>query len=433
MRHHTLAALFATGDELAIGQSRDTNSADLAAALLPLGIRVIEHVVLPDDELALAAALSRLAPRVDLILTTGGLGPTADDLTRPALARALGEDLVEDPEALARLEAFFRHRNREMPPLNRVQALRPRSARTLPNPHGTAPGLHALLRGGDRSCDVFCLPGPPREMRPMLRDHVLPALRPAPGSALATRVIPTCGLGESVVAQRLGEMMRRDRDPLVGTTASGGIVSCRLRSRDSAALDRDEEEIRRLLGPFVIGSSRLADGTDAQPPTLAGALLDLLRTRSRTLALAESCTGGLLAGAITAVPGASDVFLSGWVTYANASKRSLLGVGESILSAHGAVSAECALAMARGAIGRSGASDALAVTGIAGPSGGTPEKPVGLVWIARASREGEAEPRTFHFGEDRETIRERAVVSAMNLLRLRLQGAGDDPLTWEVR
>ncbi len=160
MPHHTLAALFATGDELAIGQSRDTNSADLAAALLPLGIRVIEHVVLPDDELALAAALSRLAPRVDLILTTGGLGPTADDLTRPALARALGEDLVEDPEALARLEAFFRHRNREMPPLNRVQALRPRSAGTLPNPHGTAPGLHALLRGGDHTCDVFCLPQP---------------------------------------------------------------------------------------------------------------------------------------------------------------------------------------------------------------------------------------------------------------------------------
>lgn len=457
MHAHRTAALIASGDELAIGQARDTNSAEVAAALLDAGIQPVEHAVLPDDLDALAATLARLAARVEVVVMTGGLGPTADDLTREALARVLGEPLVEDAAALAALEAFFAGRGRAMPPLNRVQALRPASARCLPNPHGTAPGLHAVVRtgkgGGDgtghdagrgghgHACDVFCLPGPPREMRPMLRDHLLPGLRPA--RRILTRVIPTCGLGESVVAQRLGEMMRRNRNPLVGTTASGGIVSCRLRwegapaaAAGEAALDRDEAEIRRLLGSIVIGSS-----SGAEAPTLASAVLDLLRRDGRTLAAAESCTGGLLGGALTAVPGASDVYLGGWVAYSNAMKSTHLGVDPAIIEQNGAVSAECAAAMALGVIERSTATDAISITGIAGPGGGSTAKPVGTVWIGlasriagpRASAPARVETRGFLFGEDRATIRERSVVSALNLLRLRRLDAGDDPLLWEKR
>lgn len=273
----------------------------------------------------------------------------------------------------------------------------------------------------------------------MLLDHVLPVLRPA--RRILTRVIPTCGLGESVVAQRLGEMMQRDRNPLVGTTASGGIVSCRLRweggedggdgradeARGIAALDRDAAEIRRALGPVVIGSSR-----EGEAASLAGAVVDLLRSNARTLAVAESCTGGLLGGALTEVPGASDVFLGGWVTYSNAMKAARLGVDAGLIAAHGAVSRECAVAMAMGARERSGATDVLSITGIAGPGGGSAEKPVGLVWIVHASPEG-VEARRFLMGEDRAMVRERSVVSAMNMLRLRLLDAGEDQMLWEVR
>ncbi len=431
---HARAAVLSVGDELTLGQTLDTNSQWLSQRLASLGITVACHVTVPDDLSAQTRALRELAGRVDLLICTGGLGPTADDLTRQALAGALGQELVEDPVSLEQVRAFFRSRGREMPAINAVQAQRPRSAMALANPVGTAPGLHAASRVGANACDVFCLPGPPKEMAPMFEAQVLPRLR-LPQTTLIARAIHTVGIGESDLATRLGSLMARDRMPLVGTTASGGVVSVRLRyegplgNEDATALvDRDERAVRALAGPHAFGVGETS---------LAEAVVHAMREQRRTLALAESCTGGRLAGLITDVPGSSAVFLAGWVTYSNQAKARDLGVDEAMLGpgGPGAVSQEAACAMATGALARSGATDALGVTGIAGPGGGSQEKPVGTVHVALASR-GEidvrVDARRFHLPGDRASVRAWGGTCALAMLWLRLAGAADTPLLRQV-
>ena len=424
---HATAAILSLGDELVLGQSLDTNSRWLAEQLLAAGIVTREHVTVADDAGATTAALRRLAASVDLIVSTGGLGPTMDDLTRQALADAMGEPLVEDAESLEQVRRYFTRAGRAMPEPNRVQALRPASAAALRNDNGTAPGLAAsIARPDGGSSDVFCLPGPPREMKPMFERDVRARLRPPLGRVVRTRVLHTFGIGESDIAARLGAIMDRTRTPLVGTTASRGVVSCRLRfegAGDAAAaelaLDTDADEIRARLGPYVFGA-----GED----TPASVVLGLLRQRGETLAVAESCTGGGLGEMMTEVPGSSAAFLGGWITYTNEWKQAEVGVPASVFSAGGpgAVSRECAEAMARGALEYSPADHALAITGIAGPDGGTPQKPVGTVWIAQASRKPAAvESRLFVFSGDRAAVREIAAKSALAMLRLHLVGAGD--------
>lgn len=431
MRTHRTAAIISQGDEIVIGQTLDTNGKWLAERLMEHGVLPVEHVSLPDDARAIRDALTRLAARVDLILCTGGLGPTADDLTRQALADALSEPLVEDPDALAQIEAWFKGRGRDMPPINGVQALRPRSAASLRNDHGTAPGLAATLG----RADVFCMPGPPRELFPMFAAFVAPALRPPADAVVRSWTIHTIGLGESDVATRLGQgpggtdLMSRDRPVLVGTTASGGVVSVRIRTSAAsapladAAVAATVAQVRALLAEHAFADGPGAAGHPHE--ALPAAVLASLRTSSRTLAVVESCTAGLLGSMLGDIAGASDVFLGGAITYANAAKTALAGVPEAVFTAHGAVSRPCAEAMARGGLERLAATDCLAITGIAGPGGGTPDKPVGTVWIALARRAGPEvlmDARRFNMASDRRSVREWAARSALAMLWLHERG-----------
>jgi len=430
---HRTAAVSAIGDELTLGQALDTNSKWIAAALTDAGVPVVEHATLDDDLGRIASALERLTTGADLVVATGGLGPTADDLTRHAVARVMGADLIEDAEALALIRGWFESRGRTMPEANRVQAHRPASARFLANANGTAPGL--AVRIG--RADVFCLPGPPREMKPMFDADVRPALRVPPGRIVRTRVLKSFGLGESAAAERMrqdpeGDLMRRDRAPLVGVTASMGVLTVRLRDESAAdeaeaerRLDATEDRVRACLGRYVYARGEVS---------VAAALVDQLHDRHETVALAESCTGGLIGAALTDVPGSSDVFLGGWVTYSNAMKRQELGVAPGLFKdtggerAPGAVSAEVAAAMAEGARERSGADHALSVTGIAGPGGAAPGKPVGTVFIGRASPGEETEVRRFEFLGGRESVRVWSVTSALAMLLLAADGPGAERL-----
>lgn len=458
LRAHRTAAVLSIGDELALGQTLDTNSAWIADQLFLAGVRTAEHATVDDDEPRTAQALERLAAAHDLVVVTGGLGPTADDLTRFALARVLsgGPDaprgeMVEDEAALAVIRAWFARRPGGMPAANAVQALRPVAAACLPNPFGTAPGLFARVER--LGCDVLCLPGPPREMQPMFAAEVLPRVRRDAGLRIAARLILTFGLGESLAAQRLGPLMDRDRAerglPLVGTTASRGVVTCRLRHEAAtddllrAALDDTEAQVNAALGPAVVARRDLAAGdegdvTNALPETVVG----LLRARGERLAVVESCTGGLLGEIVTAVAGSSHAFAGGWITYSNEMKSALVGVDPAVFAAGGpgAVSAECAAAMARGGLTRAAAGDApgqpqtahaLAITGIAGPGGGSDEKPVGTVFIALASTGHETEVRRFLFRGGRDAIRDWSARTALGMLRLRLRGL-TMPLLGEV-
>lgn len=424
---HRTAAIISQGDEIVIGQTLDTNSKWIAARLLDLGVVPVEHISLPDDRVAIAAAFTRLSERVDLIVSSGGLGPTEDDLTRFALADASSDALLEDSEALAQIAAWFAVRGRQMNELNRVQALRPTRAEFLPNLFGTAPGIRARIG----RCEVFCLPGPPRELAPMFEKLVAPRLKPDPSRTVLVRVLHTIGMGESDIALRFrdapgGDLMARDRSPLVGTTASNSVVSCRIRYEGPLPkveaqnlIARDEATIRSLIGEAVFGTD---------DDTLASVIVNVLRERGQTIATVESCTGGLVASQLTDIAGASDVFRTGWVTYANETKSREVGVPENLFkdsatsAAPGAVSAEVALAMATGGMKEAKADYAIAVTGIAGPSGGTAEKPVGTVFIALVSRHAGPDVRRFAFTGDRGAIREWTARAALAMIWLSLSG-----------
>lgn len=424
--HHSKAAIVSVGDELTLGQALDTNARWLAEQLASMGIVPVEHVTVPDDLAAHVEALRRLAESVDLIVCTGGLGPTADDLTRAALARAMGDSLVEDPIALAEVEAWFAARGRELKAINRTQALRPTRGKTLPNPNGTAPGLFGVIaatRRAGHACDAFCLPGPPREMTAMFEAQVVPRLRPPAGRTVRMRVLHCVGIGESDLAMRLGGLMERTRSPLVGTTASGGIVSIRIRYEGpllptdaDALLDETERRCRELASPHVFGTG---------DETLAGRVVHALRAKKQTLAVVESCTGGMLGQAITDVPGSSAAFLGGWITYTNALKTREVGVPAETFApgGPGAVSAACARAMSEGGLRESGADWCLAITGVAGPDGGSAHKPVGTVYVALAGKGLAAmDVRLFRMGNDRASVREWSAKAALAMLWMHLAG-----------
>lgn len=413
------------GDELTLGQKLDTNGQWLAQQLVDRGIVPVEHVTMPDDLDATVATLRRLAGVVDVIVSTGGLGPTADDLVREALARVSDDTLVEDAESVGQIERYFRGRGRSMSPLNRVQALRPSRGASLRNDHGTAPGLMANVG----ECDVFCMPGPPREMMPMFAAMVAPMLRPAAGRVVLTRALHSFGIGESDLATRLGTLMERGRNPLVGTTASGGVVSIRLRFEGeseagaaNAAMEESEALARTAGAPYLFGT-----GEDSLPSVV----LDALKADGKTLAVVESCTGGLVGEMLTEIAGSSAAFVGGWITYSNELKTSQVGVPPELLARVGAVSVEVASAMAVGGVHRSGADYAIAITGIAGPDGGSVAKPVGTVWIAIAERVAResvadgiliADVRQFRMGNDRRSVREWSARAALMMLWMRLRG-----------
>lgn len=431
------AAILSIGDELTLGQTVDTNAAWIADRLTSLGVRVIEHATVDDDLGRMVSTIRRLAAVADTIIATGGLGPTADDLSREALATVLGETLVEDGRALTRLREWYAGRG-PMPEANRVQAMRPESAELLDNPNGTAPGLGATIRGpGPDGTRAFFLPGPPHEMQPMFERYVADCVTQRAGSSIRARLLLTFGLGESAVAERLGELMDRDRErlglPTVGTTASRGVVTVRLRHRGpdagvvSGELDGTESDIRARLGDVIFDRRDPATGDSIGIANgLAEHIVRRLAEQGSKLVVAESCTGGLLGQELTTVSGASDVFAGGWLTYSNEAKAEMLGVPTETIATHGAVSRPCAEEMARGARNRAhemglAADYALSITGIAGPGGGSDAKPVGTVWIGLAGPDG-VEARRFLFRGGRQAVREWAARSALGTLRLQLDG-----------
>ncbi len=430
--HQVSSAILSVGDELILGQMLDTNAKWLADQLARFGIPPVEFATVPDDLAAQSGALRRLAQRADVVVCSGGLGPTADDLTRRALSDACGDALVEDPIAMAAIEAFFGASGRAMPAINRVQALRPSRGISLPNQVGTAPGLLARVpREGGGEGDVFCLPGPPSELIPMFRAHVAPRLRPPPGRTVRMRELHTVGLGESDLATRLGALMDRTRSPLVGTTASRSIVSCRIRYDGPLApeqaerlLDDTEAKVRAAAGEYVFAVGER---------TLAGAVVAALASAGKTVVAVESCTGGMLMSMLTDVPGASAVVRGGWVTYDNALKTGLVGVPRAVVApgGPGAVSREAAIAMAVGGRGRSGADLCVAITGIAGPEGGTREKPVGTVWIALASQGGADARRLALIGE-RADVRSWSAHAGLAMLWFALAGRPETRLPRQV-
>lgn len=409
------AGLISIGSELTLGLTVDTNAAWLAARLAEVGYEARRHVTVGDERPAIAEEIRQGAAQSDLLVVTSGLGPTLDDVTREGLAEAMGVPLRCDPEALERIRAFFRSRDRTFSESNARQALVPEGAVAIPNAWGTAPGIRAEVAGAE----VYCLPGVPYEMRAMFNHAVRPRLRGRSGSdVVATYTVPCFGAGESQIAEQIADLMQPGREVTVGTTAQEGMIGVRLfvRAASEAAarvlLEREAGEIRRRLGAMVIGP---------EGATLQAVVGRLLGERGLTVATAESCTGGLLAKRLTDVPGSSAYFLRGAVAYSNQAKVDLLGVPAKLIEQHGAVSEEVARAMAVGCRERSGTDLAVSTTGVAGPAGGTPAKPVGLVFVALAAREG-CEVRQLRFGGhlSRESIRERTCSIALNMLRLRL-------------
>jgi nicotinamide-nucleotide amidase len=423
-RYHIVpmnACILSVGDELILGQTVDTNSAWLSRQLAAEGCDIVAHATVGDSQLAIETAIRELSQRADVLLITGGLGPTEDDLTRQAMAAAMDVPLEQSQVWMAVLATYFARSNRPMPQINTIQAMIPRGATMLHNYAGTAAGIRATLG----MCEVFIMPGVPKEMTAMFTRDALPWIVTKTGGAVvASRTLHTFGLGESTVAEKLGPLMMRSRNPSVGTTVSNGFVSLRLNVRAASRedglrqLDETESACRRALGDVVFGS-------DDQ--TLSQAVAQLLvsdpaaQKSTGGVATVESCTGGLLAKMLTDLPGSSRYFRQGWVTYSNEAKTKLVNVDAALIDQHGAVSEPVAIAMAQGGRTLSGSAYALAITGIAGPDGGTPDKPVGTVWIALATPASTI-ARRFLFTGDRDTIRDRAAKMALTMLRFQLLG-----------
>jgi len=398
------------GTELVLGLTLDTNAADLGRALAAAGAEIARHVSVPDRPADIRAAVAEALDRSGFVIVTGGLGPTRDDMTKVEVAALFGKPLRLDEAVLQRLEARFRRLGRPMPAVNRTQAEVPEGAIVLPNPRGTAPGLWLE---DSRGRVAVLLPGVPSEMRGLLVDEVLPRVAQRVGSrrVVLSRTLRTTGVPESALAERIGAV-EDDIAPLtLAYIPSLAGVDLRL---TAWSLPPPEAE-RRLAETGAGLRARLDDHCYGENEAdLAAVVLDLLR--GKRLAVGESCTGGLIAGRITAVPGASDVFVGGVVAYANGVKTDLLDVPAATLETHGAVSEEAVRAMVEGVQRRFAADAGVAVTGIAGPGGGTPEKPVGTVWLAaRLGSTTRAVKRVFP--GDRGEIRGRAAQAALDLLR----------------
>jgi nicotinamide-nucleotide amidase len=399
------------GSELLLGQVVDTNAAELGRALAAAGAEIVRHVSVADRPEAIRAAVAESLERTGFVITTGGLGPTRDDMTKREVAAIFGKPLLLDDAVLRSLEERFRRLGRAMPASNRTQAEVPEGAVVLPNPRGTAPGLWVE---DARGRVVVMLPGVPSEMRGLLAEEVLPRIsRRSRGAVVRSRTVRTTGIAESALAVRVGAIEDDIAPITLAYLPSTEGVDLRV---TAWRLGEDEAErslaaaaavLRERAGEHCYGE----DGAD-----LAAVVLEQLRARKARLVVAESCTGGLLGARITAVPGASDVFIGGVVAYDNVVKSGTLDVPPELLERYGAVSEQVVGAMAQGVQRQFAVDAALAITGIAGPSGGTVDKPVGTVWIAaRLGAEARALKRVFP--GDRGEIRARAAQGALDLLR----------------
>ena len=403
------------GDELLDGRGVDTHGAWFSRQLVLHGCQHVEHRVVADDVNTIRDSMVDLLPDCDLLLMTGGLGPTLDDLTRDALALVLDAELEEDCAARDALEARLSGSGRALGAGNLRQIMRPVGTTFLGNDKGTAPGI---LAHHDETA-VILLPGPPREMCAMFEVHVVPLLEGVPRERVTIR---SYGLSEADAGERLGELAERDREPLVCFKVSESIVQADVLGDGAADVGA---RIETLWAPFAFGDEH---------DTLPGVVGALLARQGSDVAVSESCTGGLLGGAFTGVSGSSDFFRGGFLTYSNHMKSSLLGVPEALFDTVGAVSREVALLMALETARRLGTTYALSTTGIAGPGGGSADKPVGTVWIGLCDTSG-AQPmvfaRCFRFSGERAQVRDRTVKAALQMLRHRMMDV-ETSLLWEV-
>ncbi|MHC4271162.1 MAG: competence/damage-inducible protein A [Planctomycetota bacterium] len=412
------ANIVSIGNELLHGQGIDTNSCYIGEKLFSMGIEVTGIYSVGDKVDSIVQILDFALKESDLVFVTGGLGPTDDDVTRKALAAKLGVELVLDERLLEQMRKRFTRKGLSMPDTNRIQACIPKGARIMKNSIGTAPGMIVNVDGKT----IFSMPGVPVEMKKMFEDSVLSELqeiiKPSEQSVVVLRKLKCFGVGESTIADRLGDMMQRGRNPEINSTASSGVITLHIISLSEDIkeaenmAEEDERKLRSILKELVYGSGE---------ETLAEVVGRELSKRGKTLTVAESCTGGALVKNLTDVPGSSRYFKCGWTTYSNEAKVRQLGVDSGLIEREGAVSEAVAKAIAAGAKKNSGSNYSIGITGIAGPGGGSEQKPVGLVYICVDGEEG-CEIKQFIFPYGRKAMRKRTVNTALNMLRLKLNG-----------
>ena len=406
------------GTELLLGNIVNTNAAYLSEKCAGLGLSCYFQTVVGDNEGRLTEVLERAMERSDVVILSGGLGPTEDDLTKEVAAKVCGKALYMHEPSREMLKSFFEARGLELTENNWKQAMIPEGAIVLDNPNGTAPGV---IIETEKS-KVILLPGPPNELYPMFDEKVAPYLAGLTSQVICSRTVKLCGVGESKAETMVKDLIDVQTNPTLATYAKTGEVHIRV-----TAGAADEESAKQLIDPVVeelkhrFGKAVYSTEEDV---TLEQAVVRLLSSRGLTITCAESCTGGLLSGRIINVPGVSDVYKAGFVTYSNQAKHRLIGVRENILKKYGAVSPETAREMARGAALAAKADVSVAVTGIAGPDGGTEEKPVGLVYVG-CSVKGKVTVKKYQFFGNRSKIRESTVAAALTLLRRCVMAYGE--------
>ena len=410
------AEIITIGDELLYGQIQDTNSSFIGESLTAEGIEVVFKTSVGDDINRITEAFDVARSRADVIIASGGLGPTQDDLTKKAVVKAFKRNLIFHQEILKQIEESFRKRGSPMPKINQNQALIPQGAKALSNLWGVAPGIFIE----DDKTLFFAVPGVPAEMRWMVENEILPVLRERkPQHFILHLKLRTTGISESAMYEKIEKLIDPKEDVKVAFLPGYLGVDVRLTAQSGeerqaqAKIDELDQKIREALGEYIYGTDK---------ETLEEVVGRLLSEKKQTIAVAESCTGGLIGARFTNVPGSSGYFERGVVTYSNQAKTQLLNVPSQTIEKHGAVSEQVAILMAEGIRKLAKTDYGLSVTGVAGPTGGTPQKPVGLVFIGLA-HENDSFAQKFMFGEDRNTNRERAAQAALNLVRLFLTKA----------
>ena len=403
--------LVSVGTELLLGNIVNTNARYLSEKCAMLGLSVYYQTTVGDNEERLAEVIKTALNRSDIVILNGGLGPTEDDLTKETCAKVMGLPLVTDQHTKERLKEYYKGRKKEdLPESNWKQAVIPEGAVVFDNGNGTAPGLVVEQNGKT----VILVPGPPNELYPMMEKQICPYLQKKNEEVILSQMVKICGFGESKVEEMILDLIDKQTNPTLATYAKQGEVHLRVTARAAT-----EEEAKKLLKPMVKEiKKRFGEAvyTTDEKETLTDVVVKLLKKHELTVTKAESCTGGLLAGTLVGVPGVSEVFREGFVTYSNKAKRKLLDVSKSTLKKYGAVSAQTAKEMAKGGVFATDADICVAITGLAGPDGATPEKPIGLVYIACYMND-KVHVEEFRFKGDRQKIRERSVVQALDVLR----------------
>lgn len=405
-----IVELISVGTEILLGNIVNTNAAYLSEQCAALGLSCYYQDVVGDNEERLCETIRTALGRADILLISGGLGPTQDDLTKEAAAKVMGRSLYLHEESKASIQRFFEDRGLEITDNNWKQAMMPEGCIVVDNPNGTAPGVIMTENGRH----VILMPGPPNEMIPMFETSIMPYLGTLQDGVIFSQTVKVCGVGESKAETMVQDLIESQSNPTIATYAKTGEVHLRVTARAE-----DEKAAKKLVKPVVKElKSRFGSHvyTTEEEVTLEKAVVDLLLANKLTISTVESCTGGLVAARLINVAGVSEVFKSGYIAYSNKAKRRLLGIKKSLLVKHGAVSKETAREMAKGAALVSKADVTVSVTGIAGPDGGTEEKPVGLVYIG-CSVCGKVTVKEYHFSGSRAKIRESTVSAALTLMR----------------